>query len=362
MAAEFSLAETPIGKYFTSMAEMGVLRVFVEHGIFDAIPEEGISLKDLTEKLSIEYKLLERFTAFFLAIGMLTSPEPGRVAHTPASKAFTDPRVAQFYSYLFDFFMGPTTRWTDYFEANGLAEPARSNRSPGGFALGMPDKTAYEIMAAIPGLATRMNGAMAIDGDIPVTGMYDFGWVAAFAAGNVGSERELIVDVAGGKGQALKAILEETPAIPAARCVLQDQPHVIAEAEEEHKDSAVLGPVKKIGHSIFREQPTKGALVYYIRRVLNDWSDHEALQILKNVRAACADDSRVLIAEYLRPEQPSVYTSTVDMFILNIGGKVRSEKAFAELAAKAGLMIASVVRHGKTESAVVEMVPQPPPI
>ncbi|KAI4636625.1 hypothetical protein J4E83_001580 [Alternaria metachromatica] len=258
MAAEFSLAETPIGKYFASMAEMGVLRVFVEHGIFDAIPEEGISLKDLTEKLSIEYKLLDRFTAFFLAIGMLTGPEPGRVAHTPASKAFTDPRVAQFYSYLFDFFMGPTTRWTDYFEANGLAEPARSNRSPGGFALGMPDKTAYEIMAAIPGLATRMNGAMAIDGDIPVTGVYDFGWVAAFAAGNVGSERELIVDVAGGKGQALKAILEETPAIPAARCVLQDQPHVIAEAEEEHKDSAVLGPVKKIGHSIFGEQPTKG--------------------------------------------------------------------------------------------------------
>lgn len=70
----------------------------------------------------------------------------------------------------------------------------------------------------------------------------------------------------------------------------------------------------------------------------------------------------MLIAEYLRPEQPSVYTSTVDMFILNIGGKVRSEKAFAELAAKAGLMIASVVRHGKTESAVVEMIPQPPPI
>ena len=95
--------------------------------------------------------------------------------------------------------------------------------------------------------------------------------------------------------------------------------------------------------------------MYYIRRVLNDWSDHEALQILKNVRAACAEDSRVLIAEYLHPEQPSVYTSTVDMFILNIGGKVRSEKTFGELAAKAGLEIVSVARHDKTESAVVEL-------
>jgi CO dehydrogenase/acetyl-CoA synthase beta subunit len=50
-----------------------------------------------------------------------------------------------------------------------------------------------------------------------------------------------------------------------------------------------------------------------------------------------------------------VYTSTVDMFILNIGGKVRSEKTFGELAAKAGLEIVSVARHDKTESAVVEL-------
>ncbi|CAN9364713.1 unnamed protein product [Alternaria alternata] len=353
MASEFSLAKTPIGRYFASMAEMGVMRVFVEHGIFDAIPDEGISLEDLATKLKVDYKLIERFAAFLLSIGVLTSPAPGHVAHSPSSKAFTDPRVAQFYSYLFDFFMGPTTRWTAYFAENGLAEPPRSNRSPGGFALGMPDKTAYEIMAAIPGLATRMNGAMAIDGDIPVTGVYDFSWIATYAAGD--EKRVLIVDVAGGKGQALKDILEETPAIPAARCVLQDQPHVIDEAVAEHKHSAVLGPVKKVGSSIFGEQPTKGALVYYIRRVLNDWSDHEALQILKNVRAACAEDSRVLIAEYLRPEQPSVYTSTVDMFILNIGGKVRSEKTFGELAAKAGLEIVSVARHDKTESAVVEL-------
>ncbi|EMD61020.1 hypothetical protein GGP41_009947 [Bipolaris sorokiniana] len=355
MVAQFSLAETPIGKYFASMAELGIMRVFVEHGIFDAIPEEGISLEDLTTQLGVEYNLIERFTAFLVAIDVLRSPTPGHVAHTPTSEAFTDARVGQFYMYLFDFFMGPTTQWPGYFAANGLAEPPRSNRSPGGFAMGMPDKTAYEIMAAIPGLATKMNGAMAIDGDIPITGVYDFSWVSAYAAGN--ADRELIVDVAGGKGQALKEILEESPAIPADRCVLQDQPHVIAEAVEEHKGSTVLGSVKKIGHSIFGEQPVKGALVYYIRRVLNDWSDFEALQILKNIRAACANDSRILIAEYLRPKDPSVYTSTVDMFILNIGGKVRSEKAFHELAAQAGLKIVSVAKHEKTESAVVEMVP-----
>ncbi|KAI8942917.1 hypothetical protein NX059_000956 [Plenodomus lindquistii] len=323
MAAEFSPAGTPIGKYFSAMAEMGVMRVYVEHGIFDAVPDEGVPLKELTAKAKVEFSLIERFANFLLAISMLVSPAPGYVAHTPASNAFTDQRVAQFYSYLFDFFMGPTTKWTGYFAANGLAEPGRSNRSPGGFAMGMPDRTAYEIMATIPGLATRLNGAMAVDGDISVIGVYDFGWLAAYAKSDASKgKKELIVEgYLGGNA----------------------------------RDSC--GEVCSARSAACNRRGTVGALVYYIRRVLNDWSDHEALQILKNVRAACINESRVLIAEYLRPEHPSVYTSTVDMFILNIGGKVRSEKAVGELAAKAGLKIVSVARHERTESAVVEMVP-----
>lgn len=242
------------------MAEMGVIRVFVEHGIFNAIPDEGISIVQLTDRLGMEYNLIERFTNFLLAAGVLFSPSPGLVAHTTSSKPFQDQRVSQFYSYLFDFFMGPTCRWPAYFAENGLAEPKRSNRSPGGFAFGQPDKTAYEIMAAMPGLATKMNGAMAIDGDIPVTGVYDFSWIANCPESSPAG-RCLIVDVAGGKGQALKDILEGNPSIPATSCVLQDQPHVIAEAIEEHKASSLLGPVKKIGHSIFEDQPTKGTFM-----------------------------------------------------------------------------------------------------
>lgn len=97
--------------------------------------------------------------------------------------------------------------------------------------------------------------------------------------------------------------------------------------------------------------------MYYIRRVLNDWSDYDALQILREVRAACAPDSKVLIAEYLRPEQPAVFPSAVDMFIMSIGGKVRSEAMFRDLAGQAGLTISSIARHEPTDSAVIEMVP-----
>lgn len=267
MASPFVLGDSPVGKYFGYMAELGVVRVFAQYGIFNALPEDGtsISLHDLALKLGdnkVDYKLLERMSRLLIAAGVLASPSPGCVALTATSKAFQDPLATGFYSYLFDFFMGPAVRWPGYFQemCDGvLQEPPRSSKCPAGFALGFPDKTAYEILAAMPEQAKTLNSAMAFDGDIPITGVYDFSWVAEYAASGPDPARSLIVDVGGGKGQALKAILEENRGIPPARCALQDQAPVIEVASDEvEKNGGVLGPVKKIGRSFFEEQEVKG--------------------------------------------------------------------------------------------------------
>ena len=102
-------------------------------------------------------------------------------------------------------------------------------------------------------------------GGMPITGMYDFSWVGEYATRpqdtEAGSSRQLIVDVGGGKGQALKAILDEDERISAARCVLQDQSDVIREAVQE---GDVLGPVKKVAASFFEEQPIKGSTLHQL--------------------------------------------------------------------------------------------------
>jgi len=66
-----------------------------------------------------------------------------------------------------------------------------------------------------------------------------------------------------------------------------------------------------------------------------------------------------LVVEYLRKEEPELVMSAVDMFILNIGGKVRSEAMFRELASKAGFEVRSVTADKGVESgcAVIEMAP-----
>lgn len=255
----FPEAETPVHDYFYCMVELAIMRFFVQHRLFDAIPEEdkGISIPELAQETSIDRNLLERFTNFLVAAGVLVSPAPGQISLNPFSKMFQEPKAKLFYSHIFDTFMGTAVQWPEYFNLNGIAEPERSNRSPFGMAAGHPDMSFYQVLETMSERATAFNATMALGlGDMPITGLYDFSWVAEYTNQRGDPDRPLIVDVGGGKGQALKAILAENPKIPAHACVLQDQAKVIQQAIAE--DDECLRGAKLIAGSFFDEQTTRG--------------------------------------------------------------------------------------------------------
>lgn len=346
-------AETPVHGYFYSMVELAVVRVFVQHQIFDAIADDGTSIEELATKTGMELNLLERLSNFLIASKVLSSPKPGFIGLPSETKMFQQRRAKLFYSHIFDAFMGSAVKWPQYLQNNGLAEPQKSNRSPFGLGAGYPDKSFYDVLDMMPERAQAFNSTMAIGlGDMPITGIYDFSWVAAHAGSD--PKRTLIVDVGGGKGQAIKAIIEETPSIPASACVLQDLPNVIKDVPEE---DGILNQVQKVGSSFFDKQPTKGSLVYYIRRVLNDWPDDECVTILKNIREACASDSRLLISENLLPDEPSVSLAAADLWMMNFAGKRRNVRMFNDLASRSGFEISSIAKDKTSNSAVIEMLP-----
>lgn len=247
-------AETPVHGYFYSMVELAVVRVFVQHEIFDAIADDGTPIEELATKTGMEMNLLERLSNFLIAFKVLSSPKPGFIGLPAETKMFQQRRAKLFYSHIFDAFMGSAVKWPQYLQTNGLAEPQKSNRSPFGLGAGYPDKSFYDVLDMMPERAQAFNSTMAIGlGDMPITGIYDFSWVAAHAGTD--PKRTLIVDVGGGKGQAIKAIIEETPSIPASACVLQDLPNVIKDTPEE---DGILCKVQKVGSSFFDKQSTRG--------------------------------------------------------------------------------------------------------
>lgn len=263
--------EAKVYGYMYSFIEMGAVKLFIEHKVFAALPADGspISLSDLAAKTGGEYNMLERLANFLVACDVLSAGKDdsgervtGSFAHGRTSRFFLDEGVSLMFSHLFENCLLPVAHWPEYFGTHGLAEPRKANVTPWGLSWGHPDKTNYEVFALFPEKALPFNASMKVGvADMPITGMYDFSWIGKYATeGSTGSnddkDRTLLVDVGGGMGQALKAILAENPDIPAGRCALQDRPETIEEVEKE-ADPA-LAKVQKFGASFHGEEPVKG--------------------------------------------------------------------------------------------------------
>lgn len=260
--------EAKVYGYMYSFTEMGAVKLFIEHKVFASLPADGspISLADLAAKTGAEYNMLERLANFLVARDVLSAGAaegPASFAHGKTSRFFLDEGVSLMFSHLFENCLLPVAHWPEYFGAHGLAEPRKANVTPWGLSWGHPDKTNYEVFALFPEKALPFNASMKVGvADMPITGMYDFSWIGKYAAeGSTGDDKDtegrtLLVDVGGGMGQALKAILAENPDIPAERCALQDRPETIEEVEKE-ADPA-LAKVQKFGASFHGEEPVKG--------------------------------------------------------------------------------------------------------
>jgi hypothetical protein len=92
------------------------------------------------------------------------------------------------------------------------------------------------------------------------------------------SECSRIVDVGGGQGGLLRAILERYPQTTG---VLADLPTVVDDAREL-RGSAVADLCEFVGIDMFRSVPASGD-TYLLKSILHDWNDAGCLQILRPV-------------------------------------------------------------------------------
>jgi hypothetical protein len=246
-------------RHFNSMVEIAILKIFFDYKVFEFIPENGgIEISELAKKVGGQHSLLERFSRFLVVNGVLSSPTPGRVAHTLVSKGYRGYGAPSMtLVHVFNFFQLSATYWPEYFEKNGLREPERSDTIPFGLAAGYPDRNLYGILATMPKKEVLFNLTMSkIVRLVSLKGVYDFEWVKSYLNENGNPERPLIVDVGGGTGQGLKAIFRDFPYIPASRCALVDRPDVLEEKARD--DDKELRSVKPVEGDMFKEQPVKG--------------------------------------------------------------------------------------------------------
>ncbi len=93
--------------------------------------------------------------------------------------------------------------------------------------------------------------------------------------------------------------------------------------------------------------PSLGALVYYIRHCLHNYSDNECVTILQHMAKAMAADSRLLIVDVLVDDPPTARQTTFDMMMMIASGKERTLASFQSIVGRAGLRITQVSPYAK---------------
>lgn len=164
-----------------------------------------------------------------------------------------------------------------------------------------------------------------------------------------------VVDVGGGRGGLLAAILSANPQLQG---VLFDVPAVVAGADEEISGPEIVGRCQVVSGDFFDSLP-EGGDAYLLSNIIHDWDDDQALEILRTCRAAMADTACVLLAEVVLPEgpQPSLGKLTdLEMLVMTAGGRQRTEAEHRALLGRAALRLTRIVPSSGMVS-LVEAVP-----
>ncbi len=113
---------------------------------------------------------------------------------------------------------------------------------------------------------------------------------------------ETLIDVGGGRGELLLAILEQSPWL---RGTVFDLPELASAATTLLGASPLGERATFVGGDFFTEVPV-GADVYLLANIVRDWGDADAVRILRTCLGAMRPESRLLVVEPSTPDAPAV--------------------------------------------------------
>jgi hypothetical protein len=145
----------------------------------------------------------------------------------------------------------------------------------------------------------------------------------------------IVADIGGGKGQLLKRIAEKSNKI--AKLILFDL--------EQVQDNVCLQNelMIQVSGSFFDPLQIK-ADIFILKRILHDWNDEKALQILRNIAMTMDEKSTLYIVDAVVDQcQNKQLILDIDLRLLTIfGGQERTQAEFELLCNAAGLQIIAI--------------------
>jgi hypothetical protein len=169
--------------------------------------------------------------------------------------------------------------------------------------------------------------------------------ISAYDWGSLGH----LVDVGGGNGTLLIALLTEYPSL---RGTIVDLPDTAQAARKALAEAGLADRSEVVAGSFFDPLPP-GAGGYLLSAIIHNWDDESAREILLRCAEAAGADGIVFIVEKIGPEGRTVSTG-MDLRVLAwFGGRERDVAELTVLATDSGLRVAAV--HPAGTLSIVEL-------
>jgi hypothetical protein len=329
MAPPHAVMMDLIGGAWTAQA----ITAAAELGVADALAKAPLSIDELAGAVDADPDALGRLLRALISRGIFRKLCDGRYDLTPLADTLRSDA---------DVSMAAMARWVGSPQHrehwSHLADAVRTGRAVIPELRGKP---AFEYLAYEPELAEIFNRAMtsaSVLSIAPVTAAYDF------------SPYPTIVDVGGGHGRFLAAVLAATPD---ARGVLFDQPQVVAGAPTLLREHQAQDRVRIVEGSFFERVPDGGD-AYVLKHIIHDWPDDDAVHILRNVRTAAGAGKRVLLVETVIPIHDREFLGKwLDLeMLIAAAARERSADDYGQLLKRAGFQMTRVVETASPFSVV----------
>ncbi|KFY42100.1 hypothetical protein V495_04669 [Pseudogymnoascus sp. VKM F-4514 (FW-929)] len=330
-----------VNRLLEELAVTGALYMAIEIGILDALPADGtpISAAALAEAVKVDISAITRSMRVLANKSYVTETSADEYAHNGISQVCRPDGLGALFLLSMDLHKG----WAAlpaYFKEHKPEDLYDLKKSPIAYSVGKEGLSYYEVLNLDVTQRNIWNKAMQVaDKAMPILGMFPFASLKEQVEAE--PERPFIVDMAGGRGQALLAIQEECPAGFGAKLILQDLPIVIDSLTPEE-----IPNIEPTVHDIFTPQPVKNAHVYFMRRILHDFYNPVCLEILKNTVPAMGPDSRLIVCDMVIPQPVDVggnaHPYWMDFALMLISGKEKTHREFLDMFEEVGLELVKV--------------------
>jgi hypothetical protein len=311
----------------------GTIHAVARLGVADKIAGAPRPVEQLARELSVNEDALYRLLRAAASVGIFAEGTGRAFGHTALSEALREGVPGSMRGLAVMTGLMHLRAWPEIVHSVRTGETAFAKvfGRPVFEQLGMDAELGAAFDAAMAGYTASTSAAAA--------GAYDF------------TPFRHIVDVGGGNGALLAAILANSPQ---ASGVVFDLPSVAERARAFLGKQGLAGRCEVVGGDFFQAVPSGGDL-YALKMILHDWDDERSVAILRNVRQAIQRDGRLVVLEAVIDPQSGTGAPgkllDINMLVMT-GGRERTKEEFAALFRASGFALERVVNANPTVNVI----------